>query len=145
MPTTTRIVGMLIPRSSKLMYVRSNPPSRARRSCEILLLCRISSRAWPKLHATRTSPQNSGCSFFEADDGCRGRTRSQGGLPAAINGAEQAHPTTRDAHKSLVHVPGRSFVLDLPTQPALSIGCWDVTDGLQGRMERAASNAMIVQ
>ena len=36
-------------------------------------------------------------------------------LPAAIDGAKQVHPTTRNAHKGLVYVPGRSFVLDFPS------------------------------
>ena len=46
-PTKTRIVGLLIPRSIRLMYVRSNPPSRASRSWEISLPSRISRRGWP--------------------------------------------------------------------------------------------------
>jgi len=46
-PTSTRIVGLLIPRSIRLMYVRSNPPSRANRSWEICLLFRISRSACP--------------------------------------------------------------------------------------------------
>ena len=46
-PTAIRIVGLLIPRSIRLMYVRSNPPSRASRSWEISLLSLISRSACP--------------------------------------------------------------------------------------------------
>ena len=45
--TTTRMLGLLMPRSIRLMYVRSNPLSRANRSCEISLLSRISRSASP--------------------------------------------------------------------------------------------------
>jgi hypothetical protein len=45
--TTVRIVGLLIPRSIRLMYVRSKPASSPSRSCEISLPFRISRNARP--------------------------------------------------------------------------------------------------
>src|ERR1041384_2397839 len=38
------------------------------------------------------------------------------GLSMSINGAEQAHPATRDAYERLVHVPRRRLPLSLALQ-----------------------------
>jgi hypothetical protein len=45
--TTVRIVGLLIPRSIRLMYVRSNPASSPNCSCETSFPFRISRNASP--------------------------------------------------------------------------------------------------
>ena len=48
------------------------------------------------------------------------------GLSMSINGAEQAHPATRDAYERLVHVPRRRLPLSLALQALVdlwAVGC----------------------
>jgi len=43
-------------------------------------------------------------------------------LPAAVDRTEQVQPATGDPHKRLVHVPCRSFLLDLPRKRRCTSG-----------------------